>query len=264
MIDKSSSVLSSAVYIENVITVKHYTDQLFLFCITRPNGFRFRSGEFVMIGLIVNDRPIYRAYSIASPCWDEKLEFFSIKVQDGPLTSHLHKIQPGDSILMHKKSTGTLVLDALIPGKRLYMFSTGTGIAPFASLIRDPETYEKFDEVVLTHSCRNIDDLKYGFDLMDQIQKDDILQEFVGKRLQHYTSVTREDYVHRGRITNLIASGEFYKAVGVHSLNPDCDRAMICGSVSMINDMKILMKAAGFSEGSNSRPGEFVTERAFS
>lgn len=167
-----ASPIPAGVYAETVLSVTHYTDSLFRFTMTRPQGFRFRSGEFAMIGLMVEDKPIFRAYSIASPAWAEELEFFSIKVQDGPLTSHLQAIKPGDQVLMRKKPTGTLVLDALTPGRRLYMFSTGTGIAPFASLIRDPETYEKYEEVILTHTTRNIAELKYGFDLVHEIQND--------------------------------------------------------------------------------------------
>lgn len=252
------------VYCENVIWVKHYTDKLFGFCITRPKGFRFRSGEFVMLGLTINGKRIFRAYSIASPCWDDKLEFFSIKVENGPLTTHLQNIQCGDVILLNKKSTGTLVLDALIPGKRLYLFSTGTGIAPFASVIRDPETYEKFNEVIVTHTCRKVSELQYGIDVIRGISQNDIFKELVGQKLKYYTTVTQGDYLYKGRITDQILSGEFYRNMDLSPLNPDTDRVMICGSPSMIVDMKNLLITQKFREGSNSRTGTFVIERAFS
>ncbi|KAE9511190.1 ferredoxin--NADP reductase [Candidatus Liberibacter asiaticus] len=245
------------VYCESVISIKHYTDRLFRFCITRPKSFRFRSGEFVMLGLIVNGRPIFRAYSIASPCWDDKLEFFSIKVEQGPLTTHLQNIQPGDTILLHKKSTGTLVLDALIPGNRLYLFSTGTGIAPFVSVIRDPGTYEKFDEVIVTQTCRQVVELQYGIDVMHEISQDEILKDLIGQKLKFYRTVTQEDYLYKGRITNHILSGEFYRNMGLSPLNPDTDRIMICGSPTMVVDMKDLLIAKKFREGSNSRLGTF-------
>ena len=255
--------IPAGVYAETVLSVTHYTDRLFRFRMTRPDGFRFRSGEFAMIGLVVDGKPIYRAYSIASPAWDEELEFFSIKVPDGPLTQHLQKIQPGDQVLMRKKPTGTLVLDALTPGKRLYMFSTGTGIAPFASLIRDPETYEKFDEVILTHTCREVAELKYGFDLVEEIRSNELLSEIVGDKLKHYATVTREDYPYKGRITDLMESGKLYTDLGVPPLNPETDRGMICGSTAMLKDTKALLEKAGLTEGANNKPAEFVIERAF-
>ncbi|KAE9517860.1 Ferredoxin--NADP reductase [Candidatus Liberibacter asiaticus] len=245
------------VYCESVISIKHYTDRLFRFCITRPKSFRFRSGEFVMLGLMVNGRRISRAYSMASPCWDDKLEFFSIKVEQGPLTTHLQNIQPGDTILLHKKSTGTLVLDALIPGNRLYLFSTGTGIAPFVSVIRDPGTYEKFDEVIVTQTCRQVVELQYGIDVMHEISQDEILKDLIGQKLKFYRTVTQEDYLYKGRITNHILSGEFYRNMGLSPLNPDTDRIMICGSPTMVVDMKDLLIAKKFREGSNSRLGTF-------
>ena len=247
-----------------VSEVTHYTDRLFHFVTDRPASFRFRSGEFVMIGLPGGDKPIYRAYSIASPNWAENLEFFSIKVPDGPLTSRLQHIQPGDTVYMREKATGTLVNDALLPGKRLYMFSTGTGIAPFASLIRDPETYEKFDEVILTQTCREVAELKYGIDLVAEIRADEMLNElFDTSKLIHYTSATREDYDCQGRITDLITSGKLFADLGVPPLNPETDRGMICGSMAMLKDTKALLEQAGLTEGANNKPAEFVIERAF-
>lgn len=262
--EEFAAKIPDGVYAETVIAVEHYTDHLFRFRMTRPAGFRFRSGEFAMIGLMVGDKPVYRAYSIASPSWDEELEFFSIKVPDGPLTSHLQAIKPGDTVLMRKKPTGTLVLDALTPGKRLYMFSTGTGIAPFASLIRDPETYEKFDEVILTHTCREVAELKYGFDLMEEIRNHEFLAEVVGTKLKHYPTVTRDpSYPYQGRITDLIDSGKLFTDLGVPPLDPDVDRGMICGSAAMLKDAKERLEKAGLTEGANNKPSEFVIERAF-
>ncbi|CAN7432019.1 ferredoxin--NADP reductase [Rhizobium sp. LjRoot30] len=255
--------IPAGVFAETVLSVQHYTDRLFRFRMTRPAGFRFRSGEFAMIGLMVGDKPVYRAYSIASPAWDEELEFFSIKVPDGPLTSHLQAIKPGDTVLMRKKPTGTLVLDALTPGKRLYMFSTGTGIAPFASLIRDPETYEKFEDVILTHTCRDVAELKYGQDLVEEIRNDEMLSEIVGTKLRLYSTVTREDYPFKGRITDLIENGKLFADLGVPPLNPEIDRGMICGSAAMLKDTKELLEKAGMEEGANNKPSEFVIERAF-
>ncbi|MFS8110840.1 ferredoxin--NADP reductase [Rhizobium jaguaris] len=253
----------AGVFAEKVLSVTHYTDRLFRFTMTRPQGFRFRSGEFAMIGLMVDGKPLYRAYSIASPAWADELEFFSIKVPDGPLTSHLQNIKPGDEVLMRKKPTGTLVLDALTPGKRLYMFSTGTGIAPFASLIRDPETYEKFEEVILTHTTRDVAELKYGFDLVEEIRNDEMLSEIVGDKLRHYATVTREEFPFKGRITDLIENGKLFADLGVPALDPAIDRGMICGSSAMLKDTKDLLEKAGLNEGANSKPAEFVIERAF-
>lgn len=248
---------------ERVVSVKHYTDRLFSFRITRPQSFRFRSGEFVMIGLPNAEKPVFRAYSIASPNWDEEIEFFSIKVPDGPLTQHLQKIQPGDTVLMRQKSTGTLVNDALTPGKNLYMISTGTGIAPFASLIRDPETYEKFDRIILTHSCRDVAELEYGNELVAALKDDPLIGELTEGRLTHFTSTTRETSPVMGRITTLIENGELFKALGTEPFNRENDRVMICGSMEMLKDVKALVEKAGLEEGSNAAPADFVVERAF-
>lgn len=251
---------------ETVLSVEHYTDRLFSFSITRPASFRFRSGEFIMIGLPPREgekRPILRAYSIASPAWDEKLDFYSIKVADGPLTSRLQKIKDGDKVLLGKKPVGTLVLDALLPGKRLYMFSTGTGIAPFASLIRDPETYERYDEIILTHTCREVAELEYGTRLVEECKNDPLVGEMMDGKLRHITSITREDYPLKGRITDLIKSGKLFEHAGVPKLNPETDRVMICGSMDMINDTKAICETFGLREGSNSKPAELVVEKSF-
>ncbi|ESX12779.1 ferredoxin--NADP reductase [Mesorhizobium sp. M0179] len=251
------------VYAETVVSVKHYTDRLFSFRITRPQSLRFRSGEFVMIGLPNAEKPVYRAYSVASPAWDEELEFFSIKVPDGPLTSELQKIQVGDTVIMRQKSTGTLVVDALTPAKRLFMISTGTGIAPFASLLRDPDTYEKFDQVILTHTCRDNAELTYGQELVAALENDPLIGELTSGRVTLYNSTTREESARMGRITALIGSGKFYADLGIEKLNPETDRIMICGSMHMLKDVKEMAESLGFHEGSLSHPSTFVVERAF-
>lgn len=251
------------VYAETVVSVKHYTDRLFSFRITRPQSLRFRSGEFVMIGLPNAEKPVFRAYSVASPAWDEELEFFSIKVPDGPLTQHLQKIQPGDTILMRHKATGTLVLDALTPARRLFMISTGTGIAPFASLLRDPDTYERFEQVYLTHTCRDVAELAYGKELVAALAEDPLIGEMTHGRVTLYSTTTREESPHMGRITTLIGSGKFYSDLGIDKLDPETDRIMICGSMQMLKDVKELAESLGFDEGSLSQPSSFVVERAF-
>jgi ferredoxin--NADP+ reductase len=255
--------IPAGVYAERVVSVRHYTDRLFSFRITRPQAFRFRSGEFVMIGLPNAEKPVFRAYSIASPAWDEEIEFFSIKVPDGPLTQHLQKIQPGDTVLMRQKSTGTLVLDALTPAKRLWMVSTGTGIAPFASLMRDPETYEKFEQVVLTHTCRDVAELVYGNDLARGLIDDPLIGELAAGRFTHYATTTRENHPKMGRITTLIESGQLFTDLEVPPFDPAVDRVMICGSMDMIRDVKALVETFGLTEGANNKPAEFVVERAF-
>lgn len=251
------------VHAERVVSVRHYTDRLFSFRVTRPQSFRFRSGEFVMIGLPNAEKPVFRAYSIASPAWDDEIEFFSIKVPDGPLTSHLQKIQPGDTVLMRQKSTGTLVIDALTPAKRLFMISTGTGIAPFASLVRDPDTYEKFDEIIITHTCRDHAELTYGVELIDNLVADPLIGELTHGRVTLYSTTTREITPRMGRITRLIENGRFYEDLGIAPLSPATDRVMICGSMHMLKDVKDLVEGLGFKEGSLSNPADFVVERAF-
>jgi ferredoxin--NADP+ reductase len=255
--------IPAGVFAEKVTFVKHYTDRLFKFRITRPQSFRFRSGEFVMIGLPNSEKPIFRAYSIASPSWDEQIEFYSIKVEGGPLTEHLQKVSIGDTVLMRKKPTGTLVNDALLPGERLYLFSTGTGIAPFASLIRDPETYEKFNKIILCHTCRKVNELEYGSELMRGVRSDPLIGELAKQNLLHYPTVTQENYIKKGRITNLIKNGEIFKDLGYPEMNSETDRGMICGSMDMLNDTKSILESLGLDEGSNSRPSTFVVERAF-
>jgi ferredoxin/flavodoxin---NADP+ reductase len=245
-----------------VLSVQHYTDRLFKFRVVRPKSFRFQSGQFVMIGLYVDDKPIMRAYSMASPEWDDELEFYSIKVPNGPLTSRLQHIKVGDDILISGRSVGSLVVQSLKLGKRLFLVSTGTGIAPFASIIRDPETYERFDEVYLTHTCREVAELTYGKELVKALQDDPLCSEFT-QHLVHYTSVTREDYPYQGRITDLLENQKFFNDLDIPSFNTDTDRVMICGSIEMNHDMKVLLESQGFVEGSRREKGEFVIERAF-
>lgn len=256
-------VLPKSVTEESVLAVHHWTDELFTLRVTRPASFRFRSGEFAMLGLMVEGRPLLRAYSMASPSWDDGLDFFSIKVPDGPLTSRLQHVAVGDRLLLGRKPTGTLVLDALTPGRRLFLLGTGTGMAPFASLIRDPETYERYDEVVLTHTCRNVADLGYGASMVDALGDDPLVGEIAPSKLTYYASATREDFIHRGRITDLIDSGRLFSDLGIAGFDSANDRVMICGSVAMIKDTRALVEAAGFEEGSNAHPGTFVFEKAF-
>jgi ferredoxin/flavodoxin---NADP+ reductase len=252
---------------EQVTEVEHYTDRLFRFRVTRPQSLRFRSGEFLMIGLPQPqgsaEKPIMRAYSIASPAWDETLEFFSIKVPGGPLTESLQKIKPGDRILLRPKPTGTLVNDALLPGKRLFCLSTGTGFAPFASLLRDPETYEKFGEIIVTHTCRTSGELTYSHDTVTATMEDPLVGELARGRLRLFSSATREATENQGRITDLIASGAFFTKLNIDRFNPDTDRFMLCGSMAMIKDIRAFIEPLGFTEGSNNEPGSFVVERAF-
>ena len=247
-----------------VLSVTHWTDRLFHFEVERPASFRFRSGEFVMIGLLnEKGKPLLRAYSIAAPFWSEVLAFYSIKVQDGPLTSRLQHIQAGEYIIMTKKPVGTLVLDALLPGKRLYMIATGTGIAPFASLIRDPEVYEQYDEVILTHTCREAAELAYGAALVEETKEDELIGEMAQEKLRYYPTTTRETSPKMGRITDLIKSGELSQDLAVPDLNPETDRVMICGSMGLNNDVKAIIEEKGFEEGANSKPGTYVLEKAF-
>ncbi len=253
----------SAFLEERVLTVHHWTDRLFSFTTTRDTALRFSNGHFTMIGLKVDGKPLLRAYSIASPNYAEHLEFLSIKVQDGPLTSRLQHIQPGDTVIVGKKPTGTLLIDYLLPAKRLYLLATGTGLAPFLSVIRDPETYEKFEQVVLVHGVREVKELAYRELLEHQLKQDEFLGEMVQQQFQYYPTVTREAFVHQGRIPHVIDNGQLAKDLGLPDLNPAEDRVMICGSPEMLRDLKALCEKRGFAEGSTTRPGQFVIERAF-
>ena len=249
---------------QTVTSVKHWTDQLFSFRVTRPQSLRFRSGEFVMIGLLGdNGKPILRAYSIASPSWDDELEFYSIKVPDGPLTSRLQHIRPGDQIILRPKPVGTLVHDALLPGKRLWFFATGTGFAPFASLLREPETYENYDRIIVTHTCRNVADLAYGRELVESLKDDPLIGEMVDDKVSYYPTTTREQSPRMGRITTLLKDGTVFRDLGIDGISPETDRAMVCGSLGFNMDLKEILEGYGLREGANSDPGEYVVEKAF-
>jgi len=253
----------AAFHTETVTFVHHWTDSLFTLRTTRDPSLRFAAGQFVMLGLEVNGKPLLRAYSIASAPYADELEFYSIKVQDGPLTSRLQKIVPGDEILIGRKPTGTLVLDGLRPGKNLYLVGTGTGLAPFLSLVRDPEVYERFDKVIVTHTVREIADLNYREFLSHDLPNDPDLGEWVAPKLIYYPTVTREPFIHEGRITDLIASGKLFTDIGLPPLDPARDRLMLCGGPSVLADLKALLLARGYEEGSVANPGDFVLERAF-
>ena len=249
---------------QTVTSVQHWTDTLFSFRVTRPPSLRFRSGEFVMIGLPdERGKPILRAYSIASPNWDDELEFYSIKVPDGPLTSRLQHIREGDEIILRPKPVGTLVLDALLPGERLWFLATGTGVAPFASLMRDPETYERFGTVVMMHTCREAADLEYGRQLVEGLADDPLIGEVVRGRLLYYPTTTREVSARMGRITENLSSGRVFADLGLPPMDPATDRAMICGSLAFNLDVKAVLEGFGLREGANSDPKEFVVEKAF-
>lgn len=253
----------SAFIDETVLSIHHWTDRLFSFTTTRDSALRFSNGHFTMIGLRVQDKPLLRAYSIASANYEEHLEFLSIKVEAGPLTSRLQHIQIGDKIVVGRKPTGTLVLDYLLPGKRLYLFCTGTGLAPFLSIIRDPDTYERFEQIVLVHGVRQTDELAYHDYLIEHLPKHEFLGAMVAAQFLYYPTVTRESYRNVGRIPALIESGKLMTDMGLPALDPAHDRAMICGSPGMLRDLKLLLEHRGFSEGNTSSPGDFVIERAF-
>ena len=248
---------------EEVTAVRHWTDTLFSFKTTRDPGFRFVSGQFAMIGLEVGGRPLLRAYSMASANHEDHLEFFSIKVPDGPLTSRLQHLDVGRSILINRKPTGTLVLDNLMPGRNLYLMSTGTGLAPFLSIIKDPETYERYDKVVLVHGCRQVAELAYDKLLTQALPNHELLGEMVREKLIYYPTVTREPFRNRGRLTDLITSGQLFGDIGVEPLAPAHDRVMMCGSPTMLKDLLGIVRAMGFAEGNQSEPAQYVIEKAF-
>lgn len=250
--------------IETVQSVRHWNEHLFSFTISRPQTFRFRSGEFVMIGLPEFRRPLLRAYSIASPAYAETLEFLSIKVPDGPLTSRLQKIEPGDQLYLCRKPTGTLVADALLPGSRLFLFSTGTGLAPFLSLIRDPDIYQRFGQVIVVHCVRQVSDLAFRAELESHLADDPLVRDEALLQLRYVPTVTREDFRTQGRISTLIDDGRLFDGVtGPRHLDPETDRVMLCGSMAMCRDFARRLSDGGFTEGSNAKPGQFVIERAF-
>jgi ferredoxin/flavodoxin---NADP+ reductase len=249
---------------EQVLSVRHWNDTLFSFTTTRDAALRFDNGHFVMVGLEINGKPLVRAYSIASANYEENLEFLSIKVPGGPLTSHLQHLQAGDSVLISKKPVGTLVIDDLAPGKRLYLFATGTGLAPFLSIIKDPGVYERFEKIVLLHGVRRVNELAYADFIQNELPKNEYFGDIVKQKLIYYPTVTREPFRHQGRITHLIETGRLFDDTGLPPLNPRTDRAMLCGSSNMLNDISHLLDSLGFkvSEAVGS-PGDYVIERAF-
>lgn len=248
---------------ERVLSVHHWNDSLFSFTTTRNPGLRFRNGHFVMIGLEVDGHPVLRAFSFVSANYDEHLEFYSIKVPEGPLTSRLQHIKPGDPILVGRKPTGTLLVDHLLPGKRLYLLATGTGLAPFMSIIRDPATYERFERVIVAHGVRFVSDLGYRSYIENELGDHELVGEQARTQLLYYPTVTREPFRNQGRITGLIESGKLSADLGLPPLDPAHDRVMICGSPSVLKDLVALLDARGFREGSSDGQGEFVVERAF-
>jgi ferredoxin--NADP+ reductase len=248
---------------ETVLSVTHWTEQLFSFTATRDPGFRFQNGQFAMIGLEVDGRPLVRAYSMASANHEDSLEFFSIKVADGPLTSRLQKIVEGDTILVGRKATGTLITANLIPGKRLLLLATGTGFAPFASLIKDPDIYDAYETVILAHGCRQVSELAYGEHLIDNLRNDELFGPMVEDKLIYYPTVTREPFRNRGRVTDLVESGQLFADIGLPALDLDTDRVMLCGSPGMLDELRAMLGGRGFVEGNHSDPGQFVIEKAF-
>ena len=248
---------------ETVLSVRHWTDALFSFMVTRDPSFRFTNGQFTMIGLPVDGRPLLRAYSMASANHEDCLEFFSIKVPDGPLTSRLRDVKAGDTILVGRKPTGTLILQNLLAGRTLYLLSTGTGLAPFASIIKDPDTYSAYEKVVLVHGCRQVAELAYGEKLVSDLMRHEFLGEYACNSLIYYPTVTREPFKTRGRITDLIESGALFRDIGLPALNHESDRFMLCGSPMMLADLRTVLERNGFVEGNHSEPGHFVIEKAF-
>lgn len=249
---------------ERVLEVKHWNDTLFSFKTTRDPGLKFHNGHFVMIGLEVEGKPLMRAYSIASPNYEEHLEFLSIKVPDGPLTSRLQHLKEGDEIIISKKPVGTLVISDLTPAKNLYLFSTGTGLAPFMSVIKDPEIYERFEKIILVHGVRYTSELAYKDHIMRELPNHEYLADEISNKLIYYPTVTREDYENTGRLTDLIINGKLCKDIGLPQLNPKSDRAMICGSPSMLKDTCNILDNLGFTASKHTGdPADYVIERAF-
>ncbi len=249
---------------EHVLSVHHWNDTLFSFRTTRNPGLRFHSGHFVMLGLEVDGKPLMRAYSIASANHEDNLEFLSIKVPNGPLTSRLQHMQPGNSVLISRKPVGTLVVDDLRPGKHLYLFATGTGLAPFLSIVKDPEIYDRFEKIILMHGVRFVDELAYADMIREELPRHEHLGEMVRERLIYYPTVTREPFERRGRLTTLVESGQLARELQLPELNPETDRAMVCGSTAMLEDIRALLDARGFAVSpSVGEPGDYVFERAF-
>ncbi len=253
----------SAFHEERVLSVHHWTDRLFSFTTTRDSALRFSNGHFTMIGLKVDGKPLLRAYSVVSANYEEHLEFLSIKVADGPLTSRLQHIQVGNSIVVGRKPTGTLLIGYLLPGKRLYLLGTGTGLAPFMSIIRDPETYERFEQVILVHGVRLVAELAYHGLITQELPRHEFLGEMVSEQLLYYPTATREPFRNQGRIPDLITSNKLTEDLGLPPLSPEDDRVMLCGSPMLLADTKLILEQRGFREGNTSTPGDYVIERAF-
>jgi ferredoxin/flavodoxin---NADP+ reductase len=250
-------------YEAEVLSVHHWTDRLFSFTTTREASFRYQSGQFAMIGLDVEGKPLMRAYSMVSPHYEEQLEFLSIKVPDGPLTSRLQNIKVGDSVLVGRKASGTLLSQNLLPGKHLYLLGTGTGLAPFMSIVQDPDIYEKFEKVILVHGCRQVDELAYQKRIANELPNHEFLGEIVSDRLIYYPTVTREPFENQGRIPDLLVSDHFFEKLGVPAFNMADDRFMLCGSPAMLKDTVQVLETRGLAEGNMSHPGHYVIERAF-
>lgn len=248
---------------ERVLSVHHWTDRLFTIKTTRSTGFRFESGQFVMIGLEVEGRPLMRAYSMVSANYEETLEFYSIKVQEGPLTSRLQHIKEGDTLLVGTKPTGTLIIGNLLPGKVLWLLSTGTGLAPFLSVIKDPETYERYDKIVLTHTCRNVADLSYAEYFKKELPENEYFGDLVREKFIYYPTVTREPFENEGRITHLIESGRIFQDLDLPPFSKERDRVMLCGSPEMLDDTSALLDKIGFEMGNSGEQGHYLIERAF-
>ena len=250
-------------YEAEVLSVRHWTDRLFSFTTTRESSFRYQSGQFAMIGLEVDGRPLLRAYSMVSPHYEEQLEFLSIKVPDGPLTSRLQDIKVGDSILVGRKASGTLLSQNLLPGKHLYLLGTGTGLAPFMSIVQDPDIYDRFDKVILVHGCRHVNELAYQERIAADLPNHEFLGDLVADRLIYYPTVTREPFENQGRIPDLLQSAQFYDKLGLPPLDMAHDRFMLCGSPAMLKDTVEVLAGQGLKEGNMSHPGHYVIERAF-
>lgn len=253
----------ATMYTATVKTVRHWTDRLFSFTTTRDPGLRFINGQFVMIGLPINGRPLLRAYSLCSANHEDQLEFFSIKVPNGPLTQHLQKLQPGDEIIVGGKPTGTLIQDNLTPGKYLLMLSTGTGLAPFVSVIKDPDAYERYEKLILVHGCRQINELAYGEKVVADLLEDEFFGELAKEKLLYYPTVTREPFKHNGRITALLEEGKLEADLGLPAMNKEDYRVMLCGSPEMLTELQKMLEERGFAEGNHSEPGQYVIEKAF-
>lgn len=253
----------SAISSQIVTDVRHWTDTLFSFRTTRDRGFRYRNGQFVMIGLEIDGKPLLRAYSLVSADYEDELEFLSIKVPDGPLTSRLRHVEVGSPILVGRKATGTLLLDNLLPGRTLYLFGTGTGLAPFMSLIKDPDTYERFEKVVLVHGVRQVAELAYADQIADELPAHDLIGDLLREKLIYFPTVTREPFRNRGRITDLVTTGTLDRSLGLPGMDPAHDRAMLCGAPQMLAAMTVILEDGGFVEGSGGRPASYVVEKAF-